>query len=132
MTNVSKRKLDRSVQKKLLKQITNLFTSVTSRTAQPVFEGLFTESEQVMFVKRFAMVLMLERGYSRYRISKTLDLSETTVNRIYLRYEEGEFEALIKVVRRKEFNSKAFWNTVEVVLRGGMPPMGRDRWRSLK
>ena len=86
-----------------------------------------------MYMKRLATIVMLDKGYSRYRISQTLKLSETTASDYALKYDEGHFAAILKLVSSKKFDREAFLKTLETVLQGGMPPMGKGRWkRALK
>jgi len=131
MTNVSKKKLNTEQQKELRKQIVSLFAATDKRTAEGLFSELFTETEQIMFFKRLAVVALIEKGFSCYRISKTLKVSETTVQQIFVKYDDGGYEKLCGLLCTPKFNSEKFWKTLETLLQAGMPPMGRGRWKSI-
>ena len=128
MTNVSKRKLNKTQYRKLKKQLTDLFAQSDRKNAELIFSDLFTEVEQIMYIKRLAAIVMLDGGYSRYRISKTLLLSQSTVQGMWEKFEAGAYTHLTKRTRSKSFDTEAFWQTVEVLLRGGLPPIGKGRW----
>lgn len=132
MTNVSKQKLNKKEQKKLQKQVTSLFARTDDRGAQALFGELFTESEQIMFMKRLAIIIMVDKEYSKYRISRTLKVSESTVREIRSKYYLDEYNKLLALTRSDTFDNEKFWETIEVLLRLGMPSMGKDRWKSLR
>ncbi len=132
MTNISKRSLDKQQQEQLFYQLSQLVHGTNKNETRVFLEQLFTETEQIMFLKRLAVILLLSKNQSAYRIAKTLKMSESTVNHIRLKYEFGDYDAIVKRSKKKEFDSKQFWNTMEVLLRGGMPPMGKKRWQSLR
>lgn len=129
MTNISKRKLNQEHQEQLFQQLVKLTQQAGARSAGPFLSALFTESEQTMFIKRTAAILLLANGQSSYRVSKTLFMSESTINKIRLRYEVGEYTSIIKLAQSKEFDSQKFWNTLEILLRAGLPPRTKDKWK---
>lgn len=131
MTNVSKHKLSKKMQSCLFAQFTQLFAAADQKHLAKLFDALFTESEKMMFVKRVAIILLLQEQYSTYAISKTLKVSDATVRTILQKYETGQYEALSRIVRKKSFDAELFWETVEVLLRAGLPPYGKDRWQWL-
>ena len=132
MTNVSKHALDTKHQEQLFSQLAQLVHSSSKNETGAFLSELFTDSEQIMFIKPLAVVLLLSKQQSAYRISKTLKMSESTVSQIRLKYEFGEYDSIIKISKKKEFDSKQFWLTLDVLLRAGMPSRGKDRWKSLK
>ena len=131
MTNISKKVLAPSVQAKLFNQMTDLFASVDKKKANQISYELFTLSERIMFMKRLAAIVMLSEGYSSYRVAKTLQMSETTIASLIDKMEKGAFNAIISSTKKKEFDMKKFWSTIEVLLNGGMPSMGKTRWNFL-
>jgi uncharacterized protein YerC len=132
MTNVSKRVLGKDQQKQLFYQLSQLVSEANKTETRTFFGDLFTEAEQIMFIKRLAVILLLSKEYSPYRIAKTLKMSESTINQIKLKYELGEFEAIVSLSRKNKFDTKQFWTTLETLLQAGMPSMGKDRWKSLR
>lgn len=129
MTNVSKKPLDTQLRQKLFKQFATLFASSSEQKMAALFIELFTESEQIMFIKRVGIILMLAKGYSGYTIAHTLEVSAMTVGSIKQKYQAGEYDQLVQITKRKNFDSKKFWRVLELVITGGLPPRaGAKRW----
>lgn len=132
MTNVSKKKLKPEVRKKLYRQFATLFSNVSEDKMGILFTELFTESEQVMFIKRVGIVLMLAEDLSIYRIAKTLEVSEATVMVTKDRFQAGEYDHIVGVTKRKTFDSEKFWSVMGTILSAGLPPIvGPGRWKSV-
>lgn len=130
MTNVSY-DLTASHRTQLNLQLASLFSSDVKKN-NLLLEAVLTESEQVMLVKRVAAVLMLNADYSKYRIAKTLLLSESTIKRYSKDFYLGNYDALLTRTQGKAFNSQQFWELVETLLRAGLPPIvGPGRWKML-
>jgi len=132
MTNISKTNLEPEAEQKLLKQFSNLFADISSRKAQNLFEQILTKSERIMLIKRLAIVLMLEEGFSTYKISKTLKVSDATVRSIRHYHRKNEFNFVLGAVKKTEFDYKKFLDVLDILLLAGMPPRGRGRWQFLK
>ena len=132
MTNISKDKLLPEAEKKLLKQFSNLFANISSNKASNLFSEVLTPSERIMLIKRVAIVLMLEEGFSTYKISKTLKVSDATVRSIRHCYNQNEFAYILSAIKKSKFDYEKFWETVDILLRAGMPPRGRGRWQFLR
>ena len=106
-----------------------LFTGQKSRSKK-LFDDLLSESERIMFVKRLAIVVLLEKKISHYKIARQLCVSESTVGAIAKKIQNGAFSTLRAEIKKRTFDREKFWNTVDFVLRGGLPPRaGRDRWK---
>jgi len=131
MTNISKRTLDKNIQKQLFAQFTQMFVSADNDLMARMFEALFTESEKMMFIKRVAIVILIAEDYSAYTIAKTLCVSDKTVRDIKKQAKAGKYDVFINVTREKSFDKDKFWDTLEVLFRGGLPSMGKDRWKWL-
>lgn len=132
MTNVSKHKLPSKVQKQLFTQFTNLFVAAEQKKLALVFDALFTDAEKIMFIKRIAIILMLKQNLSVYAIARSLKVTEETVRSHRERYESGEYDAIVKVIKKKSFNIDEFFTGLDALLRLGMPSYGKSRWKSLK
>ncbi len=131
MTNISKQALSLKTKEQLFAQFVDLFSSGNKNQRRTLFSSLFSESEQVMFIKRLAIVLLLVEEYSTYRISKTLLVSDSTVRTIQAQYRAGRFDSIVGTMRKKSFDKKEFWKTLDLLLRCGLPPRGRGRWKWL-
>jgi Trp operon repressor len=129
MVNVSKIPLEVKTKQKLFKEFARLFSMSSERKMGNLFLELFTESEQIMFIKRVGIVLMLCEGYSNYMVAKTLKVSPATVRSIQEKFFNGEYDQLVEMTKKSNFDTKKFWKVMEVVLRGGLPSRSdRKRW----
>ncbi len=132
MTRVSKKHLTKEAERKLFAQFVALFSSGNKNQNAELFEALFTDTEKTMFIKRTAIIFLLLEGYSPYGISKTLIVSDSTVRGIRGQCENGAFDPIVSYMRKKSFDREQFWNTLDKVLRCGLPPRaGRGRWKWL-
>ncbi|MCA9360558.1 hypothetical protein H6785_02690 [Candidatus Nomurabacteria bacterium] len=132
MTNVSKKELAPEVKKKLFQQFSSLFVMAGERKMGSLFIEFFTESEQMMFVKRVGIIIMLSEEHTNYSIAKTLEVSEATVRSIKGKLIAGGYQNILKITKKNTFDSEKFWSVMGLVLRGGLPPMvGRGRWKSV-
>jgi len=131
MTNVSKKLLDQTDQEKLSKQLVDLFAAADKNKTKHIFNELFTPAERIMFIKRLAVILLLEKKVSSYRIAQTLKMSQTSVGNLLEQFQRGAFSSIVRTSQSKSFDSEGFWQTIDVLLRAGMPPRGKDRWKFL-
>ncbi|MFQ5540974.1 MAG: Trp family transcriptional regulator [Candidatus Paceibacteria bacterium] len=100
MTNISKRKVNENIDKALTDQFLTFFTAARSKKDAAVLAGeLFSETEQIMFAKRLAIVVMLERGYTFEEIQKTIKVSPDTVTRIWRERKKGRFAKIARYAR---------------------------------
>jgi len=80
MPKISRNKLEKSVYDEIVNRLMATFAMVTtSREITELFDGLFTKTERLMFAKRLAIAVLLERGYSYGAISKKLKVSSVTI-----------------------------------------------------
>lgn len=132
MTNISKKKLDKKAELQLFSQFTNVFLAADEKKLATIFNALFTSSEKMMFIKRIAIVLMLSKGVPMYGIAKSLKVSITTVRAQRNLYEEGQYDAIVSITRKKNFDTEEFFEILGTILRLGMPSYGKDRWKWMK
>ena|SRR3989338_5715558 len=129
MTHVSQKRVKRKTFKKLEERFVNLVLCLKkTKRGEQILKEILTPTEQIMLSKRVAAVWMLERGYSFYRIQKTLKVSTSTLLRFWKQKQSGAFIHTLESFK-KEQEAKKFWGTLETFLRVGMPPRGRGRWR---
>ncbi len=129
MTNVSKQPLPANHRLQLFKRFSGLFISAGENKMASVFMELFTEAEQIMFIKRVGIIFMLQSDSSSYEIAKTLLVSESTVKSIKQKMMTDEFTHITNIMCKKTFNQKQFWQVIDKVLRAGLPPRGPGRWK---
>jgi len=131
MTNVSKRKLPEKDFNKLFKQLNNIVGSLSKSSSEIFFNNLLGPEERVMLTKRLAAVVMFIEGNSSYRVWQLLKISPSTAESIRRDFESGRYSDIVKIITKNKKGYENFWLTLEVILRAGIPPRGRDRWKSL-
>jgi len=130
MTHISKRKLNEGDFKKIYNQLVSMFdTAGDSRKSDILLKEFMTLAEKTMFAKRFAILCMLEEGVSKHFISDVLKVSPSTIARVSLKYENGNFAYIGNILRK---NKKTIWDVLETIITAGLPPkVGRGRWQWL-
>lgn len=121
MAFVSKRELPGGVKEKLYAQLVDVFTAHEGKfdSKKLVYE-LFTPTERLMFAKRIAIVLLLEKGYTSYGIAQLLNVSDSTVSRLDVQRERGRFAHIARVLKNRE-HRHSFIGILETVLTLGLP-----------
>ncbi len=128
MTYVSKGPLKSDIKKRLDKQFVNTIVSLrTTSGGKNFISELLTESEQIMLAKRLMMIFMIAEGVSQYKIKYLLQVSSSTVSHIASRLDSGAYKHIKKDCRSKR-NRQTFWDELEIIVRLGMPSMGKRRW----
>ena len=129
MPHISKTKLK---QKTFLKINTLLIDSLFSKSAggngKNVLKSLLTKTERVMLAKRLAVIVLLDRSYSIYRIAKSLKVSPSTVARIKEDM-TTKYGMLCKQTQGKRMND--FLNKLEKFFVEMPPRVGKGRWKFL-
>ena len=105
MTNISKKRTDTKDFAIAQTQLVDLIAKLDKRTSQYLIHELLSTSEQVMIVKRFAAIFMFNNNYSPYRVSETLSISTSSARRLYLQFENNQFDNLLGCIKKKETNS---------------------------
>jgi uncharacterized protein YerC len=131
MTNVSKKSLKKSVKDKISKQFSGLIADINKSDKSSLFiNEFFTESEEIMLTKRLAVIFMLLEEFSPTSIISLLKVSPSTVNKISVTLDRGGHSSIKTYLGNKK-NKVKFQYNLEVILRAGMPPMGRGRWKDV-
>jgi Trp operon repressor len=125
MVHISKNKLDQEVSKELWRQLLQTFKNAGQISAGDVMvKELFTYTENTMFAKRLAIILLLDRGMPQHVISEELHVSPSTVARMSTNIERGKYKKILKIAGKKKF-----LDILEKIILMGMPPRtGRGRW----
>ena len=105
MVQISKRKLPKDVLAKLFL----LFFEVVGKKYQQddfklIIHGLFSETEQVMIIKRIAILYLLLKDIDNVTISDVLKVSPATICRfsVIIRTNEGIVKYLNKIIRNEK------------------------------
>ncbi len=104
MTNISHKNTEGKDYKNAYKELENLIAKLDQKKASYFINGLLTEAEQIMLVKRFAAFLMFSQNYSPYRVSQTISISISTAQRLVDQYQNNDFSILINRVTPKQKN----------------------------
>ena len=130
MTRVSKKDLDPKHLQKLYTQLGKMIAHLDQKKASVFLEELFGREEKIMIAKRLAAVVMLIEKNSNYRIAQLLQMSPSTVERLRQNYHTGAYEGIEKMLLKNRQAYEDFWKTLEIVLRAGLPPRNKGRWKS--
>lgn len=117
MPQVSKVPVARSVYLKAFEVYVNIISRLKKKSDIAVFlNEFFTPTEKVMFVKRFVIPILYEKGYTYRGISDILKVSTGTVNRIVLFYEGSkEFKRLVERLLKEEEMKKFLLDFGDIV-----------------
>jgi TrpR-related protein YerC/YecD len=87
MTKVSKKQLQRNIDAYLQEQLWRAITLLGNKQQVKEFlRDILTNTEIVMLSKRLQVIKMLEEGCTYKQISKALNMSEATINKLYNQY----------------------------------------------
>lgn len=115
MTRLSRYPIKSSVREQIEKSLTWLLTHLTKEEELVKFlDDFLTETEKLLFAKRLAVAMMLEKGYSFYTIRDTLKVSTSTILKIsqWLRKSGEGYKVAIKKLSEKE-KLDEFWKIVK-------------------
>ena len=138
MPHVSKRKLKQKTFWSVRDNFIGLmaFPRGAEKTQQ-FLSNILTPTERLMLAKRLAVIVMLCRDYSGYKIRMALKISPSTVTRLRTQLENGVFpylELLFRGTRLTPHKKEAsdFWDALYKFVLMGMPPRcGKGRWKFL-
>lgn len=131
MPHVSRYKIEDKLYSKLFDQLVLTQQGLTKGESREYLYALFTKTERIMFTKRCAAVVMFYEGCSQYKVWNTLKISPSTAARIRDAYDKGNYRGLVILLKKNKFDTEKFRDTLELILRAGMPSRGKDRWTSL-
>jgi Trp operon repressor len=102
MTRISRRKINGDNYEIAYKQLIKLLSGLQNKNAHFLIDELLTETERVMLVKRFAAIFMFQQEYTPYRVSVTVDISESTSQRLYQGFLNGSYDNLLACIQKNE------------------------------
>jgi uncharacterized protein YerC len=129
MTHISKKKLSTNDTSVLHGKMFALLASLDRKNSPSFFGELFSEAEQIMLIKRLAVIILLHEGYSTYRISHTLHMSPSTTERMKRRYERKEYQHIISVYTNEPKIARGISRILDILLTAGLSPRGKGRWK---
>ena len=82
-----------------------------------------------MLAKRVAIIALLERGYTPYSISLSLQVSESTVARINAQRMRGRYASIVRTIENKRYR-QSILGTLETLLTLGFPGVAAKKVRT--
>jgi len=131
MPHISKKKLDKETLSNLHKRLVATLRDAGAKSQLgAVLDQILTETEEIMIAKRLSIIFLLDQGATTYFIYKKLNVSPRTVTYMKERFLQDEYDAIQKLFKNKKETEK-MWSYLEVIVRGGMPAYGKDRWKGI-
>lgn len=119
MGRVSKKSINKDLQKQLEEQLSFIVLSLTNRSDIDIFLSEFlTKEEKIMLGKRLVLYMLLKKGFSSSDIHASLAMSYETI-RWYKQIFDTKpivFKKQLETLIRKE-KSKDMWNRIEKILK---------------
>lgn len=118
MGRVSKRKINKDLEKDLEDQLSFIISSLTDRGEIAVFlDEFFTKEEKTMLGKRLILYMMLYKGLNNTKINAALSISHETT-RQYREFFEKKPEIFTKLLERliKREKTKELWQKIDKIL----------------
>ena len=132
MARISTKSLTDKERQILVRQFVSLLANKQQLHIKALITDVLSPVEQLILIKRVAAIILLDQGMSTYEVARTLKLSSSTTATYRKSIAAGRWSALLEAVRGKSFDSQKFWQTVERILRVGLPPMaGPGRWSTI-
>lgn len=108
MTNINKHPLPKEQAALLQTQFDRLVGSLSEKQSGAFFSELLGIEERIMLTKRLGAISMLNDGYSRYRVAKTLALSPATTEALAEKMSTGRYDDLLKVLGSNNIHYRSF------------------------
>ena len=116
MTRVSKRKFDKEIENRCFQLFWQLIIDLkTEKETEEFFQNLLSPTEQLMIVKRLAIVIALIKGYSFQEIYENFKVSYPTILSVQKQMfiSPGYQNAAQKLLKRAQH--KKIWDTIEEI-----------------
>ncbi len=121
MVNISKNAMQPQIAKHIQDQFADLFVAnETKKDFKNVLFELLSTKERIMLAKRIAIVELLTKEYSTYKISRLLKVSNATISSVSTNMELGKLNTICEIVKRRSKRGKIV-HTLEEILTFGFP-----------
>ena len=141
MAQVSRIHLDKDIKKRLFEIFWRSVSRLTTpQEAADFFSDLLTETEQIMLAKRYAIAVLLLRGYNSTDIKKILKVSPSTVGTVasWLKNVRPHTKKILEAHLKAESWGE-FLDKIEEFLDKLPPPVytdwkqrGKEKWQRTK
>jgi len=128
MPHVSGRKLKKEQFEKIYEKLVLIFNNAgKNKKSKLILEEFLTPTEKIMLSKRLAIIFMLNEKVSIHHISETLKVSPSTVDRISLKHQFGEYKDISDLTKK---NKPEIWEILKILILIGLTPkVGKNRWK---
>jgi uncharacterized protein YerC len=124
MPHISKRFLEKNKYVEIHKQLYKaVFSLVRSGKTKLIFDELLTKTEKIMLAKRLTIIIMIDQKESIYAIENTLKVSPSTVARMQVQYDEGEYKGLLEEIKQQN----SFFVQIQKII---PPRVGKNRFKN--
>lgn len=134
MSQVSKYPISSKVYDRISDVFLGIFAGLkTKKEVQNFFNEFLTPTEKIMLTKRFAISLLLAKGFDYRNISRTLKVSSTTICEVSVQYKYGTTLQKITQTLIKNEDIKDFWLEIAEALTsmGTVGTKGTSGWKYL-
>lgn len=123
MTRLSKYPLTADVWESISEDYFGLIASLSDKEEiKGFFADFFTPTEKVIFIKRFAIALLLSEDFKYQEIVKILKVSPTTIFFIQSSVNRNKYYQRVLAKVKNNKNIRAFFTNVEKTLLALIPP----------
>ncbi len=133
MAHVSKKRLSEKMERVLRDKLVEMLRIIgKDRKVNHAFKELLTYTESTMLAKRLSIIYLIYKDKSILDICETLNVSSSTVIRMWKLYDRGGYKSIQKVFRKLE---PSLLDMIEMILSAeiiGMPPIvGKGRLKHI-
>jgi uncharacterized protein YerC len=131
MSQVSKRKLDPELERKIFHYFFLTLSSLNKKELEKFLDDFLSPTERTMLAKRLAIALLLSKGYDYRQISQVLKVSICTVGSVslMLKLEKGGLRRAVGKALRRESIKKLVAELIGDFFYGGILPPKYRNWR---
>ncbi len=134
MPHVSSNRLDDEKRKALYREFVKaLEKAFDAGKGFGVMQEFLTFTEKVMFAKRLAVIALLKKNISVYKISNVLKMSRVTIDTMSAKYEASKYDLIIRIALKEKGVLDILDDVVENLNTAGgfMPPyIGRRKYKN--
>ncbi len=131
MANLSKRKLSDKQLLQISCQLNVVLGKLSPDKTGPFLAELLGYEERIMIAKRFAMILMIEKGFSSYKISSILKVSTATAEKIAKKFDRGDYNQILSSIKKNKKDYLKILDVLDSALHlGGLLPHYGQTYRS--
>ncbi len=130
MAHVSKKKISEVTEQALRDRLIDILRTIgKDRKVSYALKELLTYTESTMLAKRIGIIYLIHKDKSILDICETLNVSSSTVIRMWKIYDRGEYRNIQRVFHKLE---PSLLDVIEVLLSAGMPPIvGKGRLKHI-